>query len=195
MKTILCLAAISFATNTLAFEILALGTSNTNCKGANQAYRKALSELLERDGIKASVVNGGKDGDTPFFMIRRLESLISPSTKLVVFEPGPNERNKQRDLSDSEKILGYLQERQIPAVYVSHHVIEAEIDAQARAQKFGAVYYGHWNKDVPTDREHRQYDQPNIPNSAGHMTGVGCRRWASNIYPLIKQVIAEKQIR
>jgi hypothetical protein len=196
MKNILLvLASLSIATNAFAFEILALGTSNTNCKGANQAYTKALDEMLEKDGIQAKVINAGKDGDTPQFMIRRLSSLLNSNTKLVIFEPGPNERNKQQNLSDAEKILSDLQRQQMPTIYVSHSVIENEMDALNRSQKFGAIYYGHWNQGVPTDREHRQYDQPHIPNSAGHMTEAGCRRWAKNIYPLIKQVIAEKQIR
>lgn len=190
MKKILFVTLLSVTTNAVAFEILALGTSNTNCKGANQAYTKTLNELFERDGIKATVVNGGKDGDTPFFMIRRLTSLINTNTRLVIFEPGPNERNKQQNLDDAEKILDELKRRQMPTIYVSNFVIENETDALARAQKYEAAYYGHWTKDVPTDREHRQFD---VPNSPGHMTEVGCRRWAGNIYPLIKQVIAEKQ--
>ncbi len=196
MKNILLvLASLSVATNAFAFEILALGTSNTNCKGANQAFTKALNELLEKDGIKATVINAGKDGDTPQFMIRRLSSLINANTKVVIFEPGPNERNKQQNLSDTEKILADLQKRQMPTIYVSHSVIENEMDAYTRAQKFGAIHYGHWNQGVPTDKEHRQYDQPNIPNSAGHMTEAGCRRWAGNIYPLIKTVIFEKELK
>ncbi len=176
------------STNSFAFEILALGTSNTNCKGANQAYTKTLNELLENDGIKATVINAGKDGDTPQFMIRRMSSLLNPSTKLVIFEPGPNERNKDRNLADSEKILEDLQRKRVPTIYVSHRLIETEQDALARAQKFGAIHYGHWDKNVPTDREHHQYDQP---NRAGHMSETGCRRWANNIFPLIKKVIAD----
>jgi hypothetical protein len=182
------------STPSLAFEILALGTSNTNCKGANQAYTKTLNELLEKDGIKATVINAGKDGDTPQFMIRRMPSLITANTRLVIFEPGPNDRNKVQNVADAEKILEELQRRKMPAIYVSHGVIESESDALARATKFNAHYYGHWNQAVPTDREHRQYDQPQIPNSAGHMTEAGCRRWANNIFPLIKKVIADNEL-
>lgn len=192
MKKLIFMMLLGVATNSIAFEILALGTSNTNCKGANQAYTKTLNDFLEKDGIKAIIVNGGKDGDTPFFMIRRMSSLINANTKLVIFEPGPNERNKSQNLSDAEKILEELKRRQMPTIYVSNLVIENEVDAQARAQKFDAIYYGHWTRDVPTDREHRQFDMPNSP---GHMTEAGCRRWAGNIYPLIKQVIAERQLK
>jgi hypothetical protein len=196
MKSLLfLLASVGIASNVFAFEILALGTSNTNCKGTDQAYTKALNEMLEKDGIKATVINAGKDGDTPQFMIRRMPGLINSNTKLVIFEPGPNERNKQQNLSDAEKILVDLEKRQLPTIYVSNGAIESEADASVRAQKYNAVFYGSWARGVPTDREHRQYDQPHIPNSAGHMTEKGCRLWASNIYPLIKQVIAEKQIK
>jgi hypothetical protein len=189
------LTSVGIASNAFAFEILALGTSNTNCKGTDQAYTKALSEMLEKDDIKATVINAGKDGDTPQFMIRRMTSLINSNTKLVIFEPGPNERNFQKNLSDAEKILVDLQQRQLPTIYVSNGAIESEVDASVRAQKYNAIFYGSWDRGVPKDREHRQYDQPHRPNSAGHMTEKGCRLWAKNIYPLIKQVIAEKQIR
>jgi hypothetical protein len=195
MKFIFALfASLFLSTNVLSFEILALGTSNTNCKGANQAYTKALNDMLEKDGIKATVINGGKDGDTPQFMMRRMSSLVNSNTRLVIFEPGPNERDKQRNLADAERILDDLKKRQIPTIYVSHSVIESDLDALTRAQKYDAIYYGRWNLAVPTDREHRQYDQPHIPNSAGHMTEKGCRLWASNIYPLIKRIIEEKMV-
>jgi hypothetical protein len=194
-SNLIFLASMSIVTNASAFEILALGTSNTNCKGTDQAYTKALNEMLEKDGVKAKVINAGKDGDTPQFMIRRIPGLINASTKLVIFEPGPNERNKQQNLSDAEKILDDLQKRQMPTIYVSNGAIESEADASVRAQKYNAIFYGSWARGVPVDREHRQYDQPNIPNSAGHMTEKGCRLWASNIYPLVKQVISERQIK
>jgi hypothetical protein len=192
---IVLFSSLALATNALAFEILALGTSNTNCKGANQAYTKALNEMLEKDGIKAVVINGGKDGDTPLFMMRRMSSLINGNTKLVIFEPGPNERDKQRNLADAEKILDELLKRQMPTIYVSHNLIESDMEALTRAQKYDAAYYGRWNQAVPTDRDHRQYDQPHLPNSAGHMTEKGCRLWASNIYPLIKRTIEDKGLR
>ena len=64
-----------------AFEILALGTSDTNCKGGDQFYTKTLNNLLTENKIDAEVINAGKDGDTPFFMLNRLKSSINEKTK------------------------------------------------------------------------------------------------------------------
>jgi hypothetical protein len=53
--------------NANAFEIYALGTSATNCKGVDRdkIYTARLQEILRRDGLDATVVNGGIDGDRP----------------------------------------------------------------------------------------------------------------------------------
>lgn len=172
-------------------EVLALGTSNTNCKGVERplSYTVSLQGLLNSNGINVDVINGGVDGDKPFWMISRANSLINEQTRLVIFEPGPNDTNKASNVEYSEKILDQLRAKRIPVIYVSHASIQNESEAQETAYKFGAYYYGHWNKDVPTDRIHRQYD---MPGKAGHMTGVGCQLWAKNIAPLVEQVLREK---
>ena len=180
-----------FSTNIFAFEMLALGTSNTNCKNTNAAYTNTLNELITKDGIRAQVINGGVDGDKPSFMLKRINDSINQNTKLVIFEPGPNE-SKRWNLEAADKILDKLQKKNIPTIYVSHQRIETDEEAAERAKKYGAYYYGKWNKDVPTDREHRQYDYP--PGTPGHMTAQGCILWANNIFPLIKQVIKERNI-
>ena len=53
----LLLALISF--NSFGFEIFALGTSNTNCKGASQAYTNTLNELLAQEKMNVQVINAG----------------------------------------------------------------------------------------------------------------------------------------
>lgn len=60
----------------MAFEILALGTSNTNCKGVERSkiFTAHLEELLRAEGFDANVINAGVDGDTPARMIKRLAS-------------------------------------------------------------------------------------------------------------------------
>ena len=187
----LLLALISF--NSFGFEIFALGTSNTNCKGAGQAYTNTLNELFSQEKISVQVINAGIDGDKPVFMMNRLEQGLKsyPNIKMVIFEPGPNERNKRFNLSPSEEILAYLQKINMPTIYVSHQAIQSSDDASEMAKKYGADYYGHWIKNVPIDTEHRQYDQP---GQAGHMTVAGCQLWAKNIYPFIKQVMKAKNI-
>lgn len=180
--------------NCLGFEIFALGTSNTNCKNAGQAFTTRLNELLTADKINAQVINAGVDGDRPAFMMPRLEQGLKnyPNTKLVIFEPGPNERNPRFSLGPAEEILAYLQKIQMPSIYVSHTVVQSQEDGAEMAKKYGAYYYGDWAKGVPQDRDHRQFD---TGSSGGHMTVQGCQLWAKNILPLVEQVIKEKNIK
>lgn len=185
--------ALFIACPTYGFEILAIGTSNTNCKNAGQSYTATLNEFLTQEKVNATVINAGVDGDRPTFMLARLEQNIKANSniKIVIFEPGPNEKNKRFNVGASGDILAYLQEQKIPTIYVSHQAIQSNEDASEMAQKYGAYYYGHWIKNVPIDREHRQYDD----GSAGHMTPLGCQLWAKNLFPMLKQVILEKNIK
>jgi hypothetical protein len=86
-------------------------------------------------------------------------------------------------------MLAELQSRKMPTIYISHVWIQNETEARESAQKFGAYYYGNWNKGVPLDRVHYQYDMPGI---VGHMTGEGCQIVAKQILPLVEQVLSEK---
>lgn len=192
LSLLLLLSISSLSAN--AFEIFALGTSNTNCKNANQAFTTTLNEILIKEGISANVINAGIDGDRPVFMMSRLQSGLKdyPNTKIVIFEPGPNERNPRFNLEPSEEILSYLDNLKIPTIYVSHNFIQKDEDAEKMAKKYNAYYYGDWRKGVPLDRDHRQYD---MGSSGGHMTVQGCQLWAKNMLPLIKQVIADKNIK
>lgn len=174
-----------------AYEVLALGTSNTNCKGVERAksFTVHLQELLRADGYDAIVVNAGEDGDKPFWMINRMSRYINAETRLVIFEPGPNDRNPSSNIGYSEKILAELQARKLPVIYVSNLLIQNLEEARLTAAKFGADYYGPWTLGVPVDSVHRQYDMPGSP---GHMTGAGCQFWARNILPLVEKVLTEK---
>ena len=194
-KLIILLLLCSLSINSFGFEIFALGTSNTNCKNSGQAYTTKLNELLSQDKINAAVINAGVDGDRPAFMMTRLEQGLkaSPNIKMVIFEPGPNERNPRFNLGPSEEILAYLQTLNIPTIYVSHSLIQTNEESQELANKYGAYYYGHWNKNIPTDSEHRLFDMPG--GGGGHMTVLGCQKWAHYMLPTIKQVIKEKNIK
>jgi len=180
---------ISF--HAVGFEIYAVGTSNTNCKNAGQAYTKTLNDLLKENNINATVINAGVDGDKPVWMLNRLESNINSNTKIVIFEPGPNDRNKSSNMEDSEKILGYLKQHNIPTVFVSNSIIWSKEEAEQVSAKYSAYYYGHWAKNIPKDTEHRQFD---IGSEGGHATSEGCKLWATYMFPLLKQVIKENNI-
>ena len=192
-KILVTLALALISINSFAFDIFALGTSNTNCKGAGQAYTNTLNDMFAQEKIGAQVINAGVDGDKPTFMMNRLVQGLksNPNTKIVIFEPGPNEKRVRFNLEPSEEILAYLQKINMPTIYVSHSKLQSINEGQEMATKYGAYYYGHWNKDVPTDRTNRQYDQP---GSAGHMTVTGCQLWAKNMFPFINQVMKTKNI-
>ena len=192
-KQIILYAFALFSLNSYGFEIFALGTSNTNCKGAGQAYTTRLNELLAQDKINATVINAGVDGDRPTFMMARLEQGLkaNPNIKIVIFEPGPNERNKKFNLEPSAQILAFLQKINMPTIYVSHGWLQNNEEAQEFATTYGAYYYGHWVKDVPTNTINRQYDQPGLP---GHMTVTGCQLWANNMFPFVKEVMKARNI-
>ena len=153
LKLALLCIVLFIALPSYGFEIFALGTSNTNCKGAGQAYTSTLNDLLGQEKINAQVINSGVDGDKPTFMMTRLEQGLkaNPNIKIVIFEPGPNERNKSFNLGPSEEILNYLQKINMPTIYVSHQAIQSSEDAIEMAKKYGAYYYGHWIKNIPID--------------------------------------------
>jgi len=192
-KRIIFLALGLISINSFAFEIFALGTSNTNCKGADQAYTTRLNELLAQDKINATVINAGVDGDRPTFMMTRLVQGLkaNPNIMIVIFEPGPNERNKSFNLGPSGEILAYLQKLSMPTIYVSHQAIQSGEEGREMAKKYRAYYYGHWIKDIPINTTNRQYDQP---GQAGHMTVAGCQLWANNMFPFVKEVIKARNV-
>jgi len=140
-KLIISLIMGLISINSFGFEIFALGTSNTNCKNADQAFTVKLNELLALDKIDAQAVNAGVDGDRPVFMMPRLEQGLKnyPNTKMVIFEPGPNERNPKFNLGPSEEILAYLQKIQMPTIYVSHKLIQSPEEAGEMAKNMGLI--------------------------------------------------------
>jgi hypothetical protein len=193
-QLIISLAFVLLSTNSFAFEIFALGTSNTNCRAGGHAYTNTLSELLTAQGINASILNAGIDGDRPTFMLNRLEQGLKnyPNIKLVLFEPGPNEQNKRFNVEYTEKILAYLQEIKMPTIYSSTTFAQTAEEAEMTAKKYGAYYYGNWSRSVPRDRENYTFD--GVKSPSGHMAAKGCALWAKNTLPLTLQVIKEKNI-
>jgi acyl-CoA thioesterase I len=76
--------------------VVALGASNTYGKGVarGQAYPAQLEALLRANGHNVRVINAGINGDTTAGMLSRLNRLISASTKVVILQPGGNDRRK-----------------------------------------------------------------------------------------------------
>jgi hypothetical protein len=171
-------------------EIVALGTSNTNCKNVEleDKFTAVLQKILNAQSINAVVINGGVDGDTPRWMLKRAQDLITKKTKLVIFEPGPNDTYKERSIRDSEKVIEWIKSLNIPIIYASNNVVQSVSEAKEFSDKWGMVYYGPTFKGLLLDREHRQFD---MPGQAGHMTAKGCQIWATQMAPFV-QLILEK---
>lgn len=180
-----------------AFDIYALGTSATNCKGVDRdkIFTVKLEQFLRADGFDAHVINGGEDGDRPIWMMRRLNPVLDASVRLVIFEPGPNDPNQATALQYTEKILGILGDHGKPTVYASTLSFQTPEDAAEMAKKYGAYYYGSWRKGVPVDNEHCQFDaQKGGKGPCGHMTSAGCEIVARQMTPLIEKILREKGI-
>jgi hypothetical protein len=184
-----------------AFEVLAIGTSATNCRGVDRdkTYPAKLQEILRRDGLAdATVINAGIDGDRPAWMFKRLPAAITPNTRLVILEPGPNDPDPDYAREYAEKMLALLSERKMPTIYVSSKKYETEDQAAAMAAKYGAAYYGNLAKGVPHESKFWQGDNDKQFGGVGkgwggHMTAAGCLLAAQGIAPLAEQVLREKR--
>jgi acyl-CoA thioesterase-1 len=75
---------------------VALGASNTFGKGVSrgQAYPAQLEVLLRARGISVHVVNAGINGNTTGEMLARLDSAVPKGTRVVILQPGGNDRRK-----------------------------------------------------------------------------------------------------
>jgi len=183
-----------------AFEILAIGTSGTNCQGVdrNKIYPVKLQEILRRDGLAdATVINAGIDGDRPVWMFKRLPAAFNANTRLVIFEPGPNDPDPAFALDYTQKALAFLRERNLPTIYISSPKLQPGEQAAATAAQYGAYYYGPYAKDVPRDSKYWLGDSEKQFGGSGkgwggHMSAEGCALLAQNIAPLVEKVLAEK---
>ncbi len=79
-----------------AATVVALGASNTRGKGVatGQAYPAQLEAILRAHGKQVSVLNAGINGDTTDHMLARMGGLLSRDTKVVILQPGGNDRRK-----------------------------------------------------------------------------------------------------
>ncbi|MFY0610196.1 MAG: hypothetical protein JXQ99_01620 [Hyphomicrobiaceae bacterium] len=112
-------------------DILALGASNTYGKGVSrqQAYPRHLQNMLRARGLKARVRNAGINGNTTGRMRARLRGALRPTTRLVILQPGGNDR--RRGISRSTRraniqfMKSYLRQRGIAVVMLPNRLIGA----------------------------------------------------------------------
>lgn len=98
----LCFCAFA-SPATQAAEVVALGASNTFGRGGprapdgvgvGQAYPAQLERLLRSQGCKVSVKNAGVAGDTTGGMLARLPGALDKDTRVLIFQPGGNDRRR-----------------------------------------------------------------------------------------------------
>ena len=84
-------------------NIVALGASNTYCKGRGRtpggvepgrAYPAQLQAMLKAKDYTARVRNAGVPGDTTTGMLARLGSVVPAGTQIVILQPGGNDRRR-----------------------------------------------------------------------------------------------------
>ena len=121
-----------------AIEIVALGASNTWGKGVSrtQAFPAHLERMLRARGLAVRVRNAGINGNTTGQMLARLGSVVGPRTRLVILQPGGNDR--RRGISRDERranvreIRGRLRQRGIAVVMLRNRLIGDVARSHAR---------------------------------------------------------------
>ncbi len=113
-----------------AATVVALGASNTRGKGvaSGQAYPAQLEAILRARGKKVNVVNAGINGDTTDHMLARMDHLISSDTKVVILQPGGNDRRKGKtdEQSNVDAIRARLTARGIALVMLSNNMFSGK---------------------------------------------------------------------
>jgi acyl-CoA thioesterase-1 len=90
----LLLAWASVGAQAAPVRMVAIGASNTHgwYVGNAGAYPAQLQALLRAKQIDAHVTNAGVPFDTTAMMLRRLDQEVPDDTKIVILQPGANDR-------------------------------------------------------------------------------------------------------
>lgn len=123
------LAALAFLASALpaaAAEVVALGASQTYGKGVarGEDYPSRLQVLLREQGLKVSVRNAGVNGDTTAGMRARLPSVVGADTRVVILQPGGNDKMKGQADQTSANVSAMkaeLEGRHIKVVMLPNH--------------------------------------------------------------------------
>lgn len=123
------LAALAFLASALpaaAAEVVALGASQTYGKGVarGEDYPSRLQVLLREQGLNVSVRNAGVNGDTTDGMRARLPSVVGADTRVVILQPGGNDKMKgQADQTSANvnAMKAELEARHIKVVMLPNH--------------------------------------------------------------------------
>jgi acyl-CoA thioesterase-1 len=186
---LLLLGLLSVAPLAAADEIriVALGASQTNGKGVprSDAYPAQLERILRAEGYSVSVMNEGVDGQTTRDILGRLSSAVPDGTRIVIVQPGTNDRHRSRrhpaispaeTRSNVEQILAGLKARNITAILLGY----PEEGGREVAETYSAIWYGQPTKDLSSDM---------MQEDGQHLTREGYAALAKNISVLIKDTL------
>lgn len=107
-------------------QVVALGASNTAGKGvsSHDAYPAQLEAMLKARGHAVAVINAGISGDTTPGMLARLDSAVPQGTRVVILQPGGNDRRKGA-ASVVPQITAKLRARGITVVMLGNSMLHA----------------------------------------------------------------------
>lgn len=143
--------------------VVALGDSLTAGFGVgpDEAWPALVETRLRQEGYPYRVVNAGVSGDTTAGMLARLDSVAPNGTRVVILQPGGNDRRRgsdaQRD-ANIDQIVSRLRSRGVQVVMLENQMLQT----------------------VPS-----QYHQPD----GQHLTPEGYQLLASWLLPQVMQAM------
>lgn len=143
------LATVRSEAQARSTTIVALGASNTQGKGvaSSQAWPARLEALLRARGINASVINAGINGDTTGGMLARLDSAVPSGTRVVILQPGGNDRRRGVDEGERggniEQIKRRLAARNIRVVMMGGALFQSVKRSHPQADGIHITPEGH----------------------------------------------------
>jgi acyl-CoA thioesterase-1 len=83
----LAVSSVAYAENV---RIVAIGASNTSgfAVGAGNAWPAQLEGMLKQKGYDVTVVNAGVTAETSAQTLGRIDSVVTPGTKIVIYDLG-----------------------------------------------------------------------------------------------------------
>ena len=84
----LCMSCMTASADTV--RIVAIGASNTTGEavGMSAAWPAQLEAMLKAKGYDVNVVNAGVSGETSSQTLGRVDSVVTPGTKIVIYDLG-----------------------------------------------------------------------------------------------------------
>jgi acyl-CoA thioesterase I len=160
--------------------IVALGDSITHGEGVSldEAFPAQLEKMLRAGGFNVKVINAGVDGDTTDRMLMRMNSVITPGTKIVIVQGGRNDfMSLQHSLSVEQSeanIAGIVTRLRAQGIQV---VVCGGAKGAILAREYGASWASC-------------YDRSHLVDGL-HLDATGHRIVATGLLPVVKRLLTE----